>query len=138
MTQTNNDQQATQQSIHDLDVYDAAELPSSGRKWLISSRLMSVLLSNAEPKNRFGETYFNLGLPGLDLTVRCHREDFITVEGVGGYIGLSKHEYGWHLGTPNVALSEPLITAVERMRYLLRAPRGCEGGDTKTELRIGG
>jgi len=94
---------------------DCVELTSSGRKWAISNRLMRRLSANFTEKNRFGEQYFDLQLPGLTLRVCYRRPDFITVEGDRGYIGLSRHRHEWHIGTPAFAMSRPLIAAMKRL-----------------------
>ena len=92
------------------------EIPSSGRKWRISNKLMESLKANVEEPNRFGETYFDLCLPGMVVRVCYRRDDFITAEGDDGYIGLSRHSDGWHIGTPNFAMSTKLIDAMKKLK----------------------
>jgi len=95
-------------------------IPSRGMKWWISNEVFESLKCNEEQPNKYGERYYDLLLPGLTLCVCYRNESFITIDSVSGYIGLSKHDDGWHLGTPVHALSQPLIDAMTRLRGTLK------------------
>ena len=97
------------------------ELPSKkGKKWVIPLEILDkIAMFHTDKVDSYQDCPGTLYLPGLELeflvrNMRLADMSFITVDGVGGYIGLSaNHNDGWHIGTPNFALSKPLIKAME-------------------------
>lgn len=95
---------------------DIVGLPSTGKKWWISDELMKEIECDHEPANCYREFYYSIKIGSLTLRVCYRNEASIRVFGIGGYIGLSHHDDGWHIGTPAHALSQPLIDAMDAWR----------------------
>lgn len=97
------------------------KLPSkNGQKWAMPLEIIEkIAIFHTDEMNSYQDCSGTLTLPGLELhfLVRNMKLDdmsFITVDGIAGYIGLSaNHLDGWHIGTPNSAISKPLIEAMQ-------------------------
>jgi len=104
-----------------MSLADVVEIPSSGRKWWMSDKLFDAIKFGELPPNSYGETNFSIRITDLKLEVCYRRPDFITVSGNRGYIGLSRQDGGWHIGTPASALSQPLVDSMEALRRQLQS-----------------